>query len=81
MNVVKDEKKFEDLTIDELREIVINQQKAMQKMGMQNMFARLDFLFKVIENSDKFEQSFVDKMTTEIVNLMTIDNKNVDNDI
>ena len=81
MNVVKDEKKFEDLTIDELREIVINQQKAMQKMGMQNMFARLDFLFKVIENSDKFEQSFVDKMTTEIVNLMTIDNKKVDNDI
>lgn len=75
MNVVKDEKKFEDLTIDELREIVINQQKAMQKMGMQNMFARLEFLFKVVENSDKFEQSFVDKMTTEIVNLMTLDNK------
>lgn len=81
MNVVKDEKKFEDLTIDELREIVINQQKAMQKMGMQNMFARLDYLFRVIENSDKFEQSFVDSMTTEIVNLMTLDNKNVSNDI
>lgn len=81
MNVVKDEKKFEDLSIDELREIVINQQKAMQKMGMQNMFARLDYLFRVIENSDKFEQSFVDSMTTEIVNLMTLDNKNVSNDI
>lgn len=75
MNVVKDEKKFEELSVEELRSIVINQQNAMQKMGMQNMFARLDFLLKVIENSDKFEQSFVDAMTTEIVNLMTIDNK------
>lgn len=43
----------------------------MQEMNYFNLFKRLDYLFKVVENDEKFAADFVDTCKTEIVNLMT----------
>lgn len=40
-----------------------------------NLFKRLDYLFKVVENDTVFPVSFVDKVVEEITNIMTIDTK------
>ena len=35
------------------------------------MFKRIDYLFKVIENKDSFDESFVETCSNEIVDVMT----------
>ena len=47
----------------------------LQQMDMMNIFKRLDYLFRVIENHTKFGKAFVDKCKDEIVTLMTIPEK------
>ena len=47
----------------------------LQQMDMMNIFKRLDYLFRVIENHTKFGKVFVDKCKDEIVTLMTIPEK------
>lgn len=42
------------------------------KLRDNNLFVRLDFLFKVVENSTKFNTSFVTKCVSEIELLLTI---------
>ena len=42
------------------------------KLRDNNLFVRLDFLFKVVEHSTKFNKLFVDKCTNEIELLLTI---------
>ena len=44
----------------------------LQSANMTNLFKRLDYLFKVIENSDKFNKEFGNKCLTEIESSMTI---------
>lgn len=44
----------------------------LQEANMLNMFKRLDYLFKVVENSHAFNNSFVDKCISEIEGLITI---------
>lgn len=44
----------------------------LQEVNMANVFKRLDYLFKVIENAYAFNKGFVAKCITEIENLMTI---------
>ena len=44
----------------------------LQELNMANMFKRLDYLFKVIENGHMFKQDFFEKCITEIENLMTV---------
>lgn len=44
----------------------------LQQMDMMNIFKRLDYLFKIVENQEKFNKEFVDKSKEEIVALMTI---------
>ena len=44
----------------------------LQQADMTNMFKRLDYLFKVIENHQQFSPEFVTKCVTEITNIMTI---------
>lgn len=46
--------------------------RQMQQMNMQNIFKRLDFLFKVVENRGAFPEEFKNKCVFEIVNLLTI---------
>ena len=43
----------------------------MQEMNYFNLFKRLDYLFKVVENDTKFATDFVETCTNEIVSLMT----------
>lgn len=44
----------------------------LQKLNMANMFKRLDYLFKVIENGHMFKQDFLEKCIAEIESLITI---------
>lgn len=44
----------------------------LQEANMVNMFKRLDYLFKVIENAHAFNEEFVAKCVDEIEDLMTV---------
>lgn len=44
----------------------------LQKSNMTNMFKRLDYLFKVVENGHMFKQNFLEKCIAEIEELMTV---------
>lgn len=44
----------------------------LQELNMANMFKRLDYLFKVIENGHMFKQDFLEKCIAEIESLMTV---------
>lgn len=43
----------------------------LQNASMANLFKRLDYLFKVVENASMFDEAFIDKCITEIKELMT----------
>lgn len=43
----------------------------LQNANLSNMFKRLDYLFKVVENAAMFDEVFVDKCIAEIKELMT----------
>lgn len=66
---VKQEKK---LSYEELENIANNLYVRLQQADMANMFKRLDYLFKVVENVDNFPQEFTKHCVDEIVNIMTI---------
>lgn len=44
----------------------------LQELNMTNIFKRLDYLFKVVENGHMFEQDFLEKCIAEIESLMTV---------
>lgn len=44
----------------------------LQELNMTNMFKRLDYLFKVIENGNMFKQYFLEKCIAEVESLMTV---------
>lgn len=44
----------------------------LQESNLENMFKRLDYLFKVIENAHAFNEEFVSKCISEIESLMTL---------
>ena len=44
----------------------------LQELNIANMFKRLDYLFKVIENGHMFKQDFLEKCIAEIESLMTV---------
>ena len=44
----------------------------LQELNMANMFKRLDYLFKVIENGHMFKQDFFEKCIAEIESIMTV---------
>ena len=44
----------------------------LQSANMSNMFKRLDYLFKVVENGHMFKQDFLEKCIAEIEELMTV---------
>lgn len=51
----------------------------LQNANMSNMFKRLDYLFKVVENSHIFKLDFVNKCINEIEDFMTIPEETEDN--
>lgn len=66
---VKQEKK---LSYEELENVANNLYARLQQADMSNMFKRLDYLFKVVENVDNFPQEFVKSCIEEIVTVITI---------
>lgn len=44
----------------------------LQEVNMTNIFKRLDYLFKVIENAHAFNKEFVSKCVDEIESIMTV---------
>ena len=44
----------------------------LQELNMANVFKRLDYLFKVIENGHIFKQDFLEKCIAEVESLMTV---------
>ena len=51
----------------------------LQAANMNNMFKRLDYLFKVVENGHMFKQDFLDKCINEIEEIMTVPEETEDN--
>lgn len=50
-------------------------QKETQELQMFNMFKRLDYLFKVVENAHMFPAEFVENITKEVVDLLSLSNE------
>jgi hypothetical protein len=71
---VKQEKK---LSYEELENVANNLYARLQQADMSNMFKRLDYLFKVVENVDSFPQEFAKQCIEEIVNIMTISTEEI----
>lgn len=46
--------------------------RKLQEANMINMFKRLDYLFKVVENKDSFNGAFVQSCVDEIQDILTI---------
>ena len=44
----------------------------LQELNMANMFKRLDYLFKVVENGHMFKQDFLEKCIADIEEIMTV---------
>ncbi|HZJ99122.1 MAG TPA: hypothetical protein VFC79_03905, partial [Tissierellaceae bacterium] len=44
----------------------------LQKSNLSNMFKRLDYLFKVVENGHMFKQDFFERCIAEIEEIMTV---------
>lgn len=47
----------------------------LQEANMENIFKRLDYLFEVVKNSLAFDEKFVEECTKEIVNWLTLPEK------
>ncbi len=67
------------LSYEQLEEVAqqMNEQlkkvyQQLQEASMGNLFKRLDFLFKVLENAHMFDDTFVDTCTNEVVKLITL---------
>jgi hypothetical protein len=54
--------------------------KRLNEANLINVFKRLDYLFKVVENSDKFNTDFVNLCINEIEGLLTINEEEVNVD-
>ena len=56
-----------------------NLMKQLQQADMINTFKRIDYLFKVVELSDKFDPDFVISCTDELKDALTIPQETTDN--
>lgn len=52
----------------------------LQAANISNMFKRLDYLFKVVENGHMFKQDFLEKCITEIEEIMTVPEETEEDD-
>lgn len=70
---MEEQKKTKELSYEELKNVAgqLQQQnmqlrQALQRANYENLFKRLDYLFKVIENSPVFSEEFVVSCIEEI---------------
>ena len=77
--VTKETERPEKMSYEQLEQIAhqLSEQarklySQLQQSNMTNMFKRLDYLFKVVENGHIFKQDFFEKCIAEIEELMTV---------
>ena len=69
---VKEEKKYTESELNAAcNQLYQKLMKEIQMRDMTNMFKRLDYLFKVVENKDCFSETFVYNCVQEIENALT----------
>lgn len=68
-----EEKKTKELSLEEIKNIAgqlqqqnVQLRQALQRANYENLFKRLDYLFKVLDNAHMFDIDFVEECTTEI---------------
>lgn len=68
---------YEDLKniAGQLQQQNMQMRKALSELNYENMFKRLDYLFEVIKVPHMFSDEFVGKCTEEIQNMLTIPEK------
>ena len=79
INMVNPQAEEKKPSYEELENVAVELQNkckelfdALQKSNLQNIFMRLDYLFKVIENSKEFDNEFVTSCVQEIKNIMIV---------
>ena len=84
--VTKETERPEKMSYEQLQQVAhqLSEQarqlySQLQKSNMTNMFKRLDYLFKVVENGHMFKQDFLEKCIAEIEELMTVPEVEEDN--
>lgn len=60
------------LSYEELEKVANELYTRLQQSEMSNVFKRLDYLFKIVENIHSFPEEFQKKCIEEIVSFMTI---------
>ena len=85
--VTKETERPEEMSYEQLEQVAhqLSEQarqlySQLQKSNMTNMFKRLDYLFKVVENGHMFKQDFLEKCITEIEELMTVPEETEEDD-
>lgn len=85
VEMVAAQPKNEKLTYEQLENIChqLSEQsrtlyQRLQEADMTNLFKRLDYLFAVVENFEKFPTEFAQKCVEEIVASMTLPEKSVE---
>ena len=83
---MEETKEVKKLSYEELEKVALelNGQcqklyKELQETNMVNVFKRLDYLFKVVENINEFPQEFAKRCIEEITNIMTVSTEETPN--
>ena len=83
---MEETKEVKKLSYEELEKVALelNGQcqklyKELQESNMVNVFKRLDYLFKVVENINEFPQEFAKHCIEEITNIMIVSTEETSN--
>lgn len=72
----KDPKKLSYDELENIAQQLSNQNRELymkvQELNAENMFKRLDYLFKVVENEIAFPQAFINNCVEEIQDMITL---------
>lgn len=78
-NKVKEEQKFSYEQLEAIARQLSEQNNQLiakiKELQMGNVFKRIDYLFKILENAHMFGEAFVTNCSKEIEEFMTIPNK------
>ncbi len=76
---IKESKRPEKMSYEQLENVAkrISEQNKelyskLQELNITNMFKRLDYLFKVVENKSAFDAAFTKRCVAEIESMMTL---------
>lgn len=76
-----EEKETQKLSYEQLEKLAAQYKEALVEVSnklrtIEFAALRLNWLFKVLENGDRFSVDFINKCSKEVENMLTIDNSN-----